>query len=191
MVERTMTIQRKPQPEEKQVSRIIAAARKDPQMFGELYSLYAQPVFRYLYSRIGSIPEAEDATAQTFLAALERFSKYRHDGYFASWLFSIARNKAMDHFRKQRKEAPLDEAEHIPVDANLLQQVIHTERTAALSKLISALPENEQELIRLRFVAELGFAEIGHLLGQKEDTAKKTLYRLLARLKVQLEDAHV
>jgi len=197
MVERTMPIKLEPQPEEKQVSQIIAAARKDPRMFGGLYSLYAQPVFRYLFSRIGSFPEAEDATAQTFLAALERFPNYRHDGYFASWLFSIARNKAMDYFRQQRNQTSLAEAEHIPAEANLLQQVIKTERIAALSKLIGALSEEEQELIRLRYVAELSFAEIGHLLSQKEDAVKKTLYRLLARLKVQadkeypMEDSHV
>jgi RNA polymerase sigma-70 factor (ECF subfamily) len=140
---------------------------------------------------MGNSSEAEEATAQTFLAALERFPKYRHKGYFASWLFSIARNKAMDHFRKQRKEASLDEAGQIPADANLLRQVIKTEQMTALSKLIRALPDDQQELIRLRYVAELPFAEIGHLLGQKEDTVKKSLYRLLARLKAQLEDSHV
>ena len=191
MVERTMTIKQKPRPEENQIAQLIEAARKDPNEFGELYLLYAQPVFRYLFSRIGNLSEAEDATAQTFLAALERFPKYRHDGYFASWLFSIARNKAMDYFRNQRKETPLEEAEFIPADGNMLQQVIKTERIAALSKLIRAVPEEERELVRLRFVAELRFAEIGHLLGQKEDTVKKSIYRLLARLKVQLEDSHV
>jgi RNA polymerase sigma-70 factor, ECF subfamily len=197
MVERTMSIKLKPQPETKQVSQIITAARQDPQRFGELYSLYAQPVFRYLYSRIGSFPEAEDTTAQTFLAALERFPKYRHDGYFASWLFSIARNKAMDYFRKRRKETSLEEAEFMPAEANLVQHVIRTERITAISELIGALPEEEQELIRLRYVAELSFAEIGHMLSQKEDTVKKSLYRLLARLKVQAdkgyptEDSHV
>ncbi len=191
MVERTMSILRKPQPEEKRITQLVAAARQDPQAFGELYLLYAQPVFRYLYSRMGSFPEAEDVTAQTFLAALERFPNYHHDGYFASWLFSIARNKAVDYFRQQRKQTSLDEAELTPSEANLLQQAIKTERVAALSKLISALPEDERELIRLRYVAELSFAEIGHLLRKKEDTVKKSLYRLLARLKSQLEAFHV
>ncbi len=191
MVERTMSLSRKPQPEEKRITQLVAAARQDPQAFGELYLLYAQPVFRYLYSRMGSLPEAEDATAQTFLAALERFPHYHHDGYFASWLFSIARNKAVDYFRRQRKQTSLDEAELTPSEANLLQQVIKTERMAALSKLIGALPEDERELIRLRYVAELSFAEIGHLFRQKEDTVKRSLYRLLARLKSQLEASHV
>lgn len=190
MVERTMAIKLKTQPEEQQISRIIAAAKQDPRMFEDLYLIYAQPVFRYLYNRIGSVQEAEDATAQTFLAALERLPKYRHDGYFASWLFSIARNKAMDYFRERRKEDSLDGSENIHSDDNLIQDVIRTERTTALSNLIKALPENDQEMIRLRYIAELSFAEMGHFLGRKEDTVKKSLYRLLARLKAQLEDSH-
>ncbi|NJD60810.1 MAG: RNA polymerase subunit sigma-24 [Anaerolineales bacterium] len=199
MVESTisMTMKRIHRPEDKQVSQIIAAARRDPQKFGELYALYAQPVYRYLYSRIGSVPEAEDVTAQTFLAALEHFPKYQHDGYFASWLFSIARNKTMDFFRQRRNETSLDETEIVAEDSNLLQQIIKTERIIALSKLIRSLSFDEQELIRLRYVADLRFAEIGHLLNQKEDTVKKTLYRLLARLKAQtdteypMENSHV
>jgi len=191
MVERTMPTQLKHRPEEKRISQIIAAAKQDPRMFEGLYLIYAQPVFRYLYNRIGNVQEAEDATAQTFLAALERLPKYRHDGYFASWLFSIARNKAMDYFRERSKEDSLDGSENIHSDDNLIQDVIRTERTTALSNLIKALPENDQEMIRLRYIAELSFAEMGHLFGQKEDTVKKSLYRLLARLKAQLEDSHV
>ena len=191
MVEKIMTTKLKTELMEKSVMQMIEAARQDPQKFGDLYLLYAQPVFRYLYSRIRNIPDAEDATAQTFLAALEQIQKYKHDGYFASWLFSIARNKAMDYFRKQRKETPLIEVESISTDAGQLSLVIKTEQITALSVLINKLPEEEQELIRLRYVAELSFTEIGYLLGQKEDTVKKSLYRLLARLKVQLEDSHV
>ena len=191
MVEETMTTKLKTEMTEKSVTQMIEAARQDPQKFEDLYLLYVQPVFRYLYSRIRNTPDAEDATAQTFLAALEQIQKYKHDGYFKSWLFSIARNKAMDYFRKQRKEASLNETEFISTDANLLTQVIKTERITALSGLIGKLPEDEQELIRLRYVGELSFAEIGHLFGQKEDTVKKSLYRLLARLKAQLEDSHV
>ena len=149
MVEETMTTKLKTELTEKTVRQMIEAARQDPQKFEDLYLLYAQPVFRYLYSRIRNTPDAEDATAQTFLAALEQIQKYKHNGYFASWLFSIARNKAMDYFRKQRKEASLNETEFISTDANLLTQVIKTERITALSGLIGKLPEDEQELIRL------------------------------------------
>ena len=89
-------------------------------MFGELFSLYTQPVYRYVYSRIGRIAEAEYVTAQTFLVAFEHFPKYRHDGCFASWLFSIARSKAMDYFRRQRVEISFCETAVIAVRSNLL-----------------------------------------------------------------------
>lgn len=115
MAEGTMTTKLKTELTEKSVTQMIEAARQDPRKFGDLYLLYAQPVFRYLYSRIRNIPEAEDAIAQTFLAALEQIPK-KHDGYFASWLFSIARNKAMDYFRKQRKETPLNEVDLLSTD---------------------------------------------------------------------------
>ena len=169
---------------------LVTAAQRDPQAFELLYLRYVQPVFRYLYSRIGNQAEAEDATAQTFLAALEAFDHYHHDGHFAAWLFSIARRKAADNFRSQQRQAPLEDADSIPSGTDLLQGVIQTERKVALTKLIAGLPEDERELIRLRYVAELSFSEIGRLLGCSEDAAKKSLYRLLARLQSQLEVYH-
>ncbi|HTX79688.1 MAG TPA: RNA polymerase sigma factor [Longilinea sp.] len=169
---------------------LVAAAKRDPGAFEPLYLRYVQPIYRYLYSRIGRQAEAEDATAQTFLAALEALDRYHHDGHFVAWLFTIARCKAVDHFRAQGRQAPLEDADGIPGGADLLQSVVQTERKAALAALIAALPEDERELIRLRYVAELSFAEIGHLLGCSADAAKKSLYRLLARLQSQLEVYH-
>lgn len=191
MVENIMTTKLKTEQMKQSVTQMIEASRHDPQKFGDLYLLYSQPIFRYLYSRIGNIPDAEDAMAQTFLSALQQIQKYKHNGHFTSWLFSIARNKAMDYFRKRRKETLLNEEDPIYTDISQLSQVIKNEQIFALSELIHKLPEEEQELIRLRYVAELSFVEIGYLLGQKEDTVKKSLYRLLARLKTQLEDSHV
>ena len=169
---------------------LIAAAKKDRREFGQIYHLYTQPIFRYLYSRIGSLPETEDATAQTFLAALEALGRYQHKGHFAAWLFAIARRKAMDHFRTQRQQVPLENAEKVPLETDVLQQVIQTEQIVALTKLINALPEEEHELIRLRYIAELSFSEIGRLLNRSEAAVKKSLYRLLARLQSQLEVPH-
>ncbi len=172
---------------------LVDEARRDRRAFGRLYALYVQPLFRYLYSRIGGVPEAEDVTAQTFLAALEAFGRYRHDGHFAAWLFGIARNKAADYFRQQRRlspQAPLEDADCLAAESDLLQGVVQRERSAALAALITALPEADRDLIRLRYVAGLNFSEIGRLLGRSEEAAKKALYRLLARLQSQLENPH-
>ena len=167
--------------------KIIRAARQDSKAFGELYTLYVEQVFRYLYSRIGNVHEAEDTTAQTFLVAFETFDRFRQDGHFASWLFTIARNKAMDHFRRRENTYSIDEVKDIPVENDPLVGVIQSEQTAALSKLIQALPEEDRELLRLRFLAAMSFPEIAHFLHRNEDAVKKSIYRLLARLHSQLE----
>jgi RNA polymerase sigma-70 factor, ECF subfamily len=165
----------------------IRAARADPKAFGLLYDRYAPPIYRYLLSRLGNVAEAQDVTSQTFLTAFEAFPRYQHLGYFSAWLFSIARSKYIDHLRKARTQPDsLDEQ----VKAELpdpLGQVIETERVSALKECIRALPEHEQELLRLRYVAGLSFAEVASILTKKEDAVKKSIYRLLDRLQNQLE----
>jgi RNA polymerase sigma factor (sigma-70 family) len=166
---------------------LVAAAKRDPREFDKIYLRYARPVFRYLYTRIGSVQEAEDVTAQTFLAAFEALGRYRHAGCFAAWLFAIARNKETDHFRYRQIDLAVDDADQIPDEVDPLQKVIQMERAAALMGLINALPEEERELLRLRYVAELSFPEMGRLLDRSEEAVKKAVYRLLARLQSQVE----
>jgi RNA polymerase sigma-70 factor (ECF subfamily) len=170
--------------------KLIRAARQDPKAFGGLYLQYVEQVFRYLYSRVGNVHEAEDITAQTFLAAFESFDRFRQDGHFASWLFAIARHKAMDYFRQRIETTPIDEINEIPFNNDPLHGVIQSEQAAALSKIIRGLPEEERELLRLRFLAAMSFPEIAHFLHRNEEAVKKSVYRLLARLQAQLEVPH-
>jgi len=169
-------------------STLILAAQRDPAEFAALYDRYVQPVYRYFYSRVDSPADAEDLTAQTFLAALEALPRYRHRGHLAAWLFTIARSKAMSFFR-QRKNLPLDDS-HPAENADLLAQAARADEIRRLAGLLRTLDEGERELVRLRYVAGLSFAGMAVLLKKKEDAVKKSLYRLLARLQSQLEESH-
>jgi RNA polymerase sigma-70 factor, ECF subfamily len=166
--------------------RLVAEAKKDIRAFNALYLKYVQPVYRYAFSRIGTRAEAEEAVSQTFLAALEGFPRYREDGRFAAWLFSIARRKTMDHFRGSKRTATL--VDNLPSKERDLQWLVEQrDHKTRLTALLQALPEDEQELLRLRYAATLDFAEIGKLTNLSPDAAKKRLYRLLDRLHIQLE----
>jgi RNA polymerase sigma-70 factor (ECF subfamily) len=154
-----------------------------------LYNRYVQSIYRYLYYRLGSIPEAEDLTSQTFLAALEALPRYQHQGNFAAWLFRIARSKVIDHVRRQQKQLPLEDT-YPAESADLLAQTAHADEIAQLASLIRLLDEDEQELIRLRYTAGLPFAEIAAILDSNENTVKKSLYRVMARLQSKLEDGN-
>lgn len=166
---------------------LIAAARTDPAAFGRLYDQFIQPIYRYLYSRVGNVHEAEDLTSQTFMAAYQALPKYREQGQFAAWLFRIARSRMNDHFRRSRFEVRLDAAEEISAGEDTLSLVIQDEELGRLQLILSNLNPEEQDLLRLRYVADLSFVEMAEVLGKQEDAVKKSVYRLLARLKSQME----
>ena len=166
---------------------LVTAAQNDPVAFGALYDRYVQPIYRYIYSRVGSVHETEDITSQTFVAAYESLRRYRERGQFSAWLFRIARSKMNDHFRRSRREVGLEAAGEILEREDALGTLIRAEELSRIRSLINHLNEEEQELIRLRYVADLSFVEIADLLGRREDAVKKSVYRLMARLKSQLE----
>lgn len=168
-------------------SALISAALEDPAAFGRLYDRYVQPIYRYVYSRVGSAHEAEDITSQTFMTAYESLPRYREQGYFSAWLFRIAQSRMNDHFRRSRREVGLEAAERIIEREDTLGTLIQDQELARLRFVIKKLGNEEQELIRLRYVADLPFAEIADVLGKREEAVKKSLYRLLERLKGQME----
>ncbi len=167
---------------------LVASAQRNPTAFRSLYEQYARPVYRYLYSKVGNQADAEDLTSQVFLKALEDLGKFRNQGGFRAWLFTIAYSQAMDYYRKRRAELPLDELNLASHEPDPLATTLCQEQIRRMRERIAALPEEEQELIRLRFVAGLRYAEIGEVLKRSEAAVKKALYRLLARLGEQMED---
>ena len=169
------------------LSALVTAALDDPMAFGKLYDRYVQPIYRYIFSRVGNAHEAEDIVSQTFMAAYESLGKYRERGQFSAWLFRIARSKMNDHFRRSRREVGLEAVGEILEREDALGALIRAEELSRIRSLIHHLNEEEQELLRLRYVADLSFVEIADLLGRREDAVKKSVYRLLARLKSQLE----
>ncbi len=164
-------------------------SRAEAVNFTELYHKNATPVFYYLYSRVHSTVDAEDLTSQTFMTALENLPKLRDPRKFTSWVFTIARNKARDFFRKSRRysTADFDEGlDQIKVVGEELSQT-DQDRLCELDHLISRLDPTEQEYLRLRIVADLPFTEIALILNEPETRIKKKYYRLLERLQAQVE----
>jgi len=166
---------------------LIKSARKDPTQFALIFEKYGDRIFSYLFSHTRHQQEAEDITAQTFLVAMESIQQYRGDGHFCAWLFWIARNKLMDYFRQSRHVSSLEKIE-IPVSCDSLGGLIRDEEIFKLSELLKSLPDEDQELLRLRFVGEMSFPEMSVLLGKKEDTIKKSVYRLIAKLQIRMKE---
>jgi RNA polymerase sigma-70 factor (ECF subfamily) len=171
-------------------ARLVQACRTNPAAFTHLYHRYFEAVYRYHLARSGSAADAEDLTSQTFLAALESLPRYQEDGRFAAWLFSIARRKLAELYRR-RPVLALDELIIPSHDPDPLLGLEEQEQRAWLKSRLAGLREDERELLRLRFAARLPFEQIGALIGRSTQAAKMAVYRLLQRLEREVEAENV
>lgn len=176
-----------PPPAKLDESELLRLAAADLAHFRPLYEKWMPPVYRYFYYRVGNVQEAEELTSQVFLAVCEQLPGYRHRGCFSAWLFGIARRRAAEYFRKRRSHLALEAVDTPDPEADSMTQAAHGDEIHRLRELILALPEKDQEYIRLRFVAGLTYSEMGSLLKKNDEAVRKYLARLLIRLQNRLE----
>lgn len=166
------------------------AQQKDAEAFAQLYETYFDKIYRYILLKIGRQSEAEDLTQQVFLNAFQSLASYKQRGVpFSSWLFRIAHNQAVDYLRKASREKSFsleDERARIEVDpASLAEQKLSLEQ---LLGTFSALSPAQQEVLRLRFVAELTVAEVAQAMGKNEGAIKALQHSALAKLRQILRE---
>lgn len=177
-----------PRQVEIELKTITQALAGDAVALARIYDAYARPIYHYHYSRVGNAPDAEDLTSQTFMAVLEALPRYQHHGRFTAWIFQIARNKVMDHFRKNPGMSDVTTASVAdPLQSAALEAIYQQDAKLQLKALLRLLDDDERELLCLRFTAELSFVQIGQLLGRSEDAVRKSVRRILDRLAVQME----
>ena len=146
-------------------------------------------VYNFFRYRLGEDAEAEDLTSATFEKAWVKRGSYHYDrAAFSTWLFSIARNLAIDHHRRNQQTISLDE--HMDLEApapGVEQQVQMQQDFAHLEKLLATLPEREQELVAFKYGADLTNREIARLTGLIETNVGSILHRVVNKLRNQWE----
>lgn len=153
--------------------------------FEDLYREYVGRIYAFVRAQVGSAADAEDVTAQVFMNAYQAYERFepRHSTP-AAWLFRIARNATLDHFRAGgRRERLRRTVEHQPVavedPAHVAEERI---RYRALLSHVARLPERQREVISLRH-SGLSFEEVGGLMSCSEDAAKMLYHRALRALR--------
>lgn len=145
-------------------------------------------VYNFFRYRFGDGPEAEDLTSATFEKAWTKRNQYQRDrAAFSTWLISIARNLAVDHYRKHRQTTSTEEIELISETPGLEKQIQAQQDFDRLGRLLAALPEREQELVALKYGAELNNRQIAALTGLTETNVGSILHRVVSKLRSQWE----
>jgi RNA polymerase sigma-70 factor, ECF subfamily len=170
------------------VNRVVVS--RDPNAFGELYDRFVERVYRYLYFRTGSHPEAEDLTEQVFLKAWEAIGRYRWQGRpFLAWLYRLAHNTHIDHVRTQKPTLSLNNDER-PVELASAAAAIELARTLdadLLARALGQLTVDQQQVIVMKFLEGLDNEQIAQTLDKREGAIRALQMRALMSLRRVLE----
>lgn len=157
--------------------------------YAELYQRYVDPIYRYVRMRLGEDRAAEDLTEMVFLRSYEALPGYRERGHpFSAYLYRVARNLLVDHYRSKRQEVPLDEADLEDHASAPEDGLIRQDRDQAIRLALASLPADYQEVIRLRVVMALPTATVAEWMGRREGSVRVLLHRALKALRKKVED---
>lgn len=168
-------------PVKQREAHLTARARQgDKEAYGDLYEMYLDEMYRYVYYRLSDEAEAEDLTEQIFLKAWENLPTFRGVVPFKAWLYRIARNTIIDRYRTRKPNLPLEENLSL-VDENDQpeQQVLAQETSLRLREAISKLSPSHQDVIILRFVNGYSAAEIAQILERSAGAVRVLQHRAL------------
>ena len=179
-------------PDDPRVVRLVntVVVSRDSGAFGELYDLFVERVYRYLYFRTGSHPEAEDLTEQVFLKAWEAIGRYRWQGRpFLAWLYRLAHNAHIDHVRSQKPTISLNSDER-PLELPSSAAAVELSRALDADLLAHALGEltpDQQQVIVMKFLEGLDNEQIAQSMAKREGAIRALQMRALMSLRRVLE----
>jgi RNA polymerase sigma-70 factor (ECF subfamily) len=177
-----------------QVRKLVDRAQKgDRDALEELYLIHFDRIYSYLHVSVGNRHDAEDLTTQTFLKMLEKIGSFKwQSAPFSAWLFRIAHNLAMDHFRARRRWQPEEDVPEPVGDAEPSAELaaMQTIGRESMLKLIERLSPEQQQVLTLKFVFNLPNAEVAAILKKTEGAIKSLQHRALVSLQKQFAQSH-
>jgi RNA polymerase sigma-70 factor, ECF subfamily len=167
------------------------AQKGDRSALEELYLIHFDRIYSYLHVTVGNRHDAEDLTTQAFLKMLEAIGRFRwQSAPFSAWLFRIAHNLAMDHFRATKRWQPEETPpepepdEHTSAEHNALESI----GRRSMLELIEDLSLEQQQVLTLKFVFNFSNNAVATILDKTEGAIKSLQHRALASLQKQLEN---
>jgi RNA polymerase sigma factor (sigma-70 family) len=164
------------------------------EIFSQLYDEFMPKVFAYIHYRVNNQQTTEDLTSIVFEKALANFAKYSSDkAAFSTWIFTIARNSVIDHFRRdaKRQHVDLDDGTiDVPSSApSPEEQLERQSEKDCLLKCLSNLGDPDREIVQLKFGAEMTNRQISKLLRLSESNVGVRLFRTMKKLRKDFEES--
>ena len=172
---------------------IARAQRGDLPALTTLYDQHHNQIYRYLRARLGDVRAAEDLTGEVFQRMLTSLAGYRPQGLpFRAWLFRIAHNLLVDHYRRAGKRLTVEWDERMPLPDHSADPADRTEHNLVVEQVqraMARLEDGQRETLMLRFLSGLSLRETALTLGKSEEAVKALQRRGLAALRRALQEA--
>lgn len=169
---------------------ITACQAGELTQFSLLYTMYIEKIYRFIYYKTWHRPTAEDLTSLTFMKALEHIADYSSTrGNFSSWLYRIAQNTVIDHYRTAKAEANIDDMYDLASRQNIAAEAETNLALAEVKDYLKTLDTETRDLLIMRLWQGLSYQEIADLTGKSEGALKMAASRALKTLRSQVSVA--
>jgi RNA polymerase sigma-70 factor (ECF subfamily) len=165
---------------------------RDAKVFDELVRRYQASVFRIVAATLGPDKNAdvEDCVQEVFIDVFYKIGNFRFQSRFSTWLYRVARNKAVDVLRKPRFRLPHVDSEavkeQIDAESGFEEQRVVEATDQRVRNAVQSLPTRQRSVVYLFYWMEVPIAEIAELMSMKSGTVKSELYRARQRLAKQM-----
>lgn len=158
--------------------------------FGRLYSMYADTIYRFIFFRVSDQETAQDLTSDVFIKVWKTIPHYVADPKvkFSTWLFTIAKNRVIDHYRTVKKNVNIDDVAEIKIDhANDLNRLSASFDLDKVKEILLTMKPEYSLVIELKYFQELDYPEIAKILNKSEVGARVLIHRATSALKKKIE----
>lgn len=162
----------------------LRAQAGNAEAFGMLYDRYLDRIYRFIYYKTFLKETAEDITSDVFHKAFERLASYSAEkGVFSAWIYRIARNAVIDHYRTQKKTVPIEDVFDLGNEDRTIEEHDALITLGHVRTFMETLTPRQREIITMRIWEERPYREIAELIGGTEDSAKMAFSRAMKELR--------
>lgn len=162
---------------------VIAAKSGDTKAFGELYDAHIKKIYNFVYFKTRHKETAEDLTSETFFKALNKIKTVDPAQSFSSWLYRIAQNTVIDHFRAKRPTGNIDDVFDLDDETDIVGELDTKADVRELTKNLKNLSSIERDIIIMRVWQDMSYKEIAEIVGKSEGSCKMMYFRTLEKLR--------
>ena len=161
---------------------ILEAKQGSEQAFGQLYELYFEKIYKFIFYRVSQKEVAEDLAEDVFIKAWQNIRSVKEDS-FSGWLYQIAKNRVIDYYRQKKITVDIEEISNVlESDENLSEDTNTVMDRRIFMEALKQLTPEQQIIIKLKFIEDMDNTEISELISKNEGSIRVIQHRAIIKL---------